>query len=602
MKRFFTHPWVRIPAGITAWTLLVYAILEAGSNLFFDVEVLPQFWIRDFLAHLLLSSVIYLMARNFRTYAIAYALLVTILHVSNALKMVILGSPMMPDDFISVRNMFMLFSGWKFWIMVLMLAVPLTALAAMIHWRHPRSWLSLTLVGAAILVLLNWPAQMMAAMDKQFGDWIWNQPGNYRERGLLIHLVQETARNISRGLDVPDEAAVADALETLGHSSRDEAGNVNDFGKRNVHVILLESFWDPLLLEGIEFSADPISREFRELWAETGHSTVLSPVFGGYTANAEFEVLCGFPVTVDTVFFEGWVRMAAPCLPSHLRARDYDTYASHPNVAAFWNRVNVYDRIGFDTYWSKKDFLLDDMNKNFLGDSSLYRQMLEKLDGKLKSGEPILNYIVTIFGHIDYPFNDSRPKVIEASGDNNMVEDYANQIYYKSRELMVFLDELRQRDPDGLIVLFGDHLPFLGPNYGGYTDIGMLESTRGKFTDPMFRTLTRTPMIIIDGRNGPINTGELPMYRVPELVLDLLGDSSDSILRLSRLRVDETVRPLPGLHLLVKDGESSVCKQKDKERPASCSETDPLVEALDVLTYDLFNGEQHGLKLMEKRG
>ena len=26
------------------------------------------------------------------------------------------------------------------------------------------------------------------------------------------------------------------------------------------------------------------------------------------------------------------------------------------------------------------------------------------------------------------------------------------------------------------------------------------------------------------------------------------------------------------------------------------------VEALDILTYDLFNGEQHGLKFMEKRG
>ncbi|MGD9297142.1 MAG: LTA synthase family protein [Chromatiales bacterium] len=602
MKRFFTRPWVRIPAGIAAWTLLVYAILEAGSNLFFDVEVLPRFWIRDFLAHLLLSSVIYLMARNFRTYAIAYALVVTILHVSNALKMVILGSPMMPDDFISVRNMFMLFSGWKFWIMVLMLAVPLTALAAMIHWRHPRSWLSLSLVGAGILVLLNWPAQMMAAMDKQFGDWIWNQPGNYRERGLLIHLVQETARNISRGLDVPDEVAVTKALETLGHNGAGAQEASNDFPKRNVHIILLESFWDPLLLEGIEFSGDPISPEFRQLWAQTGNSTVLSPVFGGYTANAEFEVLCGFPVTVDTVFFEGWVRKAAPCLPAHLRAQGYQTYTSHPNVAAFWNRVNVYDRIGFDTYWSKKDFVLDDMNRNFLGDASLYRQMLEKLDSKLQSGEPILDYIVTIFGHLDYPFNASRPKVIQASGDNRMLEDYVNQIYYKSRELMVFLEELRKRDPDGLIVMFGDHLPFLGPNYGGYTEIGMLESSRGKFTDPMFRTLTRTPMIVIDGRNGPVNTGEMPMYRIPELVLDLLGDRSDSILRLSRLPVDQVVRPLPGLHLLVDDEKSSVCKKQNTDRPAVCTETDPLVEALDILTYDLFNGEQHGLRLMEKRG
>lgn len=600
MKKFLTHPFVRIPAGIFAWTLFVYALLEAGSNLFFDVEVLPRFWIRDFLAHLLLSTLIYLMAHNFRRYAIAYLLLVSILHVSNALKMAILGSPMMPDDFISVRNMFMLFSGWKFWAMVLMLVVPLGALAAMIHWRHPRSWISLSLVGAGVLVLLNWPSQMMAAMDKQFGDWIWNQPGNYRERGLLIHLVQESARNISRGLDVPTRSDVEQAFETLGKTERESPSRPEAFDKRNVHVIMLESFWDPTLLEGVDFSEDPVSSEFRELWAQTNNSTVLSPVFGGYTANAEFEVLCGFPVTVDTVFFEGWVRKAAPCLPSHLRTQGYETYASHPNVAAFWNRVNVYDRIGFDHYWSKKDFTLDDMNRNFLGDASLYRQMLGKLDGKLQSNEPIFDYIVTIFGHLDYPFNARRPKVIDASGDNRMVEDYANQIYYKTRELMVFLDELRKRDPDGIIVLFGDHLPFLGPNFGGYTEIGMLDSSRGKFTDPMFRTLTRTPLIVIDGRNGPIDTGEAPMYRIPELVLDLLGDDSDSILRLSKLPVDTIVRPLPGLHLVVDGEQSSVCKQKDDDKPASCSNTDPLVEALDVLTYDLFNGEQHGLKILEK--
>ena len=110
-------------------------MLETGSNLLFSVEVLPKFWVRDFLAHLVLSGLIFLMARNFIVYAIAYLLLMAILHVSNALKMVILGSPIMPDDFISVRNMFMLFSGWKLWLMILMLIVPLGALVSMIHWR-----------------------------------------------------------------------------------------------------------------------------------------------------------------------------------------------------------------------------------------------------------------------------------------------------------------------------------------------------------------------------------------------------------------------------------------------------------------------------------
>jgi len=583
--------------AVVTWTLLVYVVLEMAGRMLFSVEVLPRFWIRDFFAHLVFSGLIFLMARNFTVYAIAYLLLMTLLHISNNLKMVILGGPIMPDDFISVRNMFMLFSDWKLWLMVLMLTLPLVALASMIHWKKLRSWISLSLIGLCTVVLLNWPGQITAALDRQFGDWIWNQPGNYRERGLVIHLIQEAARNISRAYDVPDSKSVAHALAALKKDDRPVPATSAGFDKRNVHLLLLESFWDPMLLQGVEFSEDPLGKEFRELWAQTGNATTLSPVFGGYTANAEFEILCGFPVTVDTVFFEGWVRQDAPCLPAHLRSQGYSTFVSHPNSPAFWNRVNVYRRIGFDTYWALPDFEQDDMNRNFLGDSSLYRQMLEKLDTRLTGEAPVFDYIVTIFGHLDYPFNSSRPKVISVSGDNKMLEDYANQMYYKSRELMTFLAQLRQRDPDSLIVMFGDHLPFLGSNFGGYTEHGLLESTRASFTDQMFRTLTKTPLIVIDGKNGPVVTGELPLFRVPELILDLLGDSSNSIVRLSKLPGTEVIRPLPGLHLRISDENTSVCKTNAAGNPQSCTRTAPLVDALDVLTYDLFNGRQHSLKL-----
>ena len=66
MKKVLSHPVVRAAAAIFAWTLLVYGLLEAGGSLLFDVEVLPRFWLRDFVAHLLLSTLIFLMARNFK--------------------------------------------------------------------------------------------------------------------------------------------------------------------------------------------------------------------------------------------------------------------------------------------------------------------------------------------------------------------------------------------------------------------------------------------------------------------------------------------------------------------------------------------------------
>ena len=121
------------------------------------------------------------------------------------------------------------------------------------------------------------------------------------------------------------------------------------------------------------------------------------------------------------------------------------------------------------------DFEQDDMNRNFIGDSSLYRQMLEKLDTRIASDEPIFDYIVTIFGHLDYPFNSSRPKVIKARAKTKCsritptrcITSHANSWNsWCSWE----------RDPDSIIVMFGDHLPFLGPNFAGYTEDGLLES------------------------------------------------------------------------------------------------------------------------------
>jgi len=55
-------------------------------------------------------------------------------------------------------------------------------------------------------------------------------------------------------------------------------------------------------------SEDPLDPRFRALWQAAGNPHILSPVYGGYTANAEFEALCGFPVIADAVFFESRLR------------------------------------------------------------------------------------------------------------------------------------------------------------------------------------------------------------------------------------------------------------------------------------------------------
>jgi len=339
---------------------------------------------------------------------------------------------------------------------------------------------------------------------------------------------------------------------------------------------------------------DPLDPRFRELWRQAGDSHVLSPIFGGYTANAEFEVLCGFPVTENHVYFESGLRNQAPCLPQILQEAGYHGIASHPNVAGFWNRVNAYRRIGFETYWSDRDFVLDDLNGEFLSDASLYRQTMDKIGSRADRDRPVFNFLLTYFGHVDYPLNAARPRMITTTDKNALLNAYVNLMYYKSRELMDFLEILRRDDPDGLIVLFGDHLPFLGPGFYGYLRSKLLTDNRAMMTDRMVYTLTATPLVVIDGRRGPLPLGDVPMYRLPAMILDLLGLAGPDVIRLSTPPGDLAVRPLPGMYWAGDGGRQTVCREQQEQGP--CEVTDRWLQALITVSRDLFSGSRFVLK------
>ena len=346
-------------------------------------------------------------------------------------------------DLATAFALLLILEGWHF----IAAAVPLAAIATLLIFnvtlRHWSSYLALAVPILFGATLLYQPATLLRPLDHHFGNSVWDQRSNYLYRGATLHTLQEGARYFAHARVPPDpDRALGAALDLLDPLQKVAASAA--FEPRNVHIVLLESFWDPALLKRANYNRDPLAPGFRRLWERADHSQALSPVFGGYTANAEFEILCGFPVVEDQVKFERQLLNDVPCLPQLLARRGYRTLASHPNVPAFWNRMNAYRRIGFQTYWAQQDFVLDDMNREFLGDASLYRQVLEKITPALDSGQPLLNYIVTYSGHWNYPLNASRPLRITSPSEVEEVSSYAKTVSYKSRELMACLEALRE--------------------------------------------------------------------------------------------------------------------------------------------------------------
>lgn len=585
-----------------AFTVIVYGVVQVVVGGWFKVPLKPSAVPADLALHLVLAVVLLAVSRSRGAFVALLLLLVSGLHIGNALKITILGGPIMPDDLLAVRSLFLIMERWQLVLAGGFLLLLTVAAARALTLRPLRARLAAAgSAGAVALVAID-PSAVAARMDQTFGNVVWDQRANYLSRGAIVHLVQEGARYAGRSERPPVRGEVMAAVDllrppvqdaTLAPADPEQAGP--ERGPRNVHMIVLESFWDPSVLTKAEFSRDPFDAEFRAMWTAAGNSRVLAPVFGGYTANSEFEALCGFPVTEDAVFFEARLRKAAPCLPRLFAEAGYATVASHPNTAVFWNRVNAYDRAGFDVYWSRNHFDLDDMNGDFLGDASLYRQVLDKVAPLLETGTPTFNYILTFFGHLDYPLNGSRPRVVHVADDERL-ERYANTVYYKTVETMAFVAELQRRDPDAVIVLFGDHLPFLGGNFESYVRSGVLGADRSTFDARMFLDMVATPLIVIDGRNGPVPLGTLPLYQLPTVVRALAGLDGPAPSDFTA-GTGPVIRPLPGLALVVgEDGAPVLCRGTTDDDADVCTEAKAWTEAVHTLSIDLFSGRQHVLK------
>lgn len=574
-------------------TTLFYALYYLISTLEFDVQILPQSVPYDYLLQLGIAYLVFALSKKPSVFLIIHGLMMGVLYIGNAVKISFFGGPIMPDDVYALRSLLLILEGWRFFAV----AIPLAAIASLLlfnftmrHWSAYLASMILMLLGITVLYK---PAAVVEPLDKYFGNSVWDQRSNYVWRGATLYSLLETGRYFAAADVPPDADNVQEAAESLLATvpPLEKVGTSKEFTPRNVHIVLLESFWDPNELKKAKFNQNPLSPEFRQLWKTAGNSHALTPVFGGFTANSEFEVLCGFPVSKDNVKFERQLLNDVPCLPHLLADKGYRTLVSHPNVPVFWNRVNSYKRIGFQTYWSIQDFELDDMNEEFLADSSLYRQVTEKISGSLEAKQPVLDYIVTYFGHWTYPLNESRPNQISTRSEVEEVKAYANTVYYKSRELMDFINDMRKRDPDGIIVVFGDHLPFLGENFAGYVDSNVLTTNKTDFNPAMFKFYVSTPMIIIDGKRGPLKIGSLPLYQVPKLVLDLLNYDEPSIMDYTAAIPGLQVRPLPGLHFNVStNGSVDTCK----EPPYSddCQLSARWLENVNTISNDLFIGRQ----------
>lgn len=452
-------------------------------------------------------------------------------YIGQDIYYMMLGKIFRMADFAEVSELLKVMSLKYLVLVALAIGGTAVGFALLLNWRRK---LIMTLgampIAALIAYIMIFPQHFnttFLSVCKEIIDWNDERPVSYNGRFAIL-MYRESERRIARS-----RTALFHDRETYNARAMELATWLKQMGTgKNIHLIIMESFLDPTLLRGAEYSKDPVHPKYKKLFGDKldklGYS--ISPVFGGRTCQAEFEVLCGVPAFQELggVEFNSFTGTQAFCMPGIFREAGYESMVTNSFDPAFFNAVNAYKGIGFDSLYFPKEFnqgsesyvSMGDVKKEmYMFDGDLFAQNLKFVQEYLQKEDrkPLFNYVITMYGHLPYLLDEEkRPGVLKVTSkthDGNL-ERATNQFYYRSEAVAEHVSNLMKADPDSMIVIVSDHLPPL---------LGSITYKQLRYLDNRDESLFMNRIIIVEGQKIK-KYATVHHYDIPKLIFNYLSD------------------------------------------------------------------------------
>lgn len=228
--------------------------------------------------------------------------------------------------------------------------------------------------------------------------------------------------------------------------------------KPHILVIMNEAFADFSVL-GKEPDTDiPVTPFLDSLHENTIRGYAVSSVFGGNTANSEFEFLTGQTMAFlpqGSTPYQQYIRGDVSSLPRFLQAQGYHVAATHPYQASGWNRPATYPRLGFAEMTFQEDYPQQDLIRGLVSDREMYRYVLDRL---YEQQQPLFLFGITMQNHSEYSHEQYQP-VLSLNGPYPKAQQYLSLLHQSDEALEDFLQELTDFPEKTIVLFFGDHFP-----------------------------------------------------------------------------------------------------------------------------------------------
>jgi len=310
----------------------------------------------------------------------------------------------------------------------------------------------------------------------------WRPARHFASKGFLYPFIYHIKSSlVTMRIVYPDWYDAQEAKQML--ESYANTG-IPEEKKVNIISIMLEAYADLTLLDILDFEMD-IYDPLHRLQEESVYGALAVNTFAAGTIDAERLFMTGNIVLTS-------YRTPTNSYIYYLKSQGYYAEGLHAGDRWFYDRVAINKILGFDNY-----YFLEDYENGSRADSFFFPAVLDLYRAR-DASMPYFSYNLTYQNHGAYDSTKTRePYIISQGGMSDesyfILNNYLRGIYDTNQRIEGFIDSLRDDAEPVVVLIYGDHKPWLGNNNSVYNE---LDINIDKDTEEGFYNYFTVPYII----------------------------------------------------------------------------------------------------------
>lgn len=232
-----------------------------------------------------------------------------------------------------------------------------------------------------------------------------------------------------------------------------------DKGK-NLIVVQMESFQSFLI--DLKLDGQEVTPNLNKLVRESSYFNRFYTNAGqGTTSDAEFVVNTSFYVPHNKpATSSDYMNKALPSLPRLLSDNGYYSATFHSNSVEFWNRKELYEAVGFDSYYDLSFYGDEDHIAFGTSDEVFFAKTIPVLSKLNLNEQPFYAMVISMSAHHPYHIPEEKYKMkLPDRYEGTLLGNYIRAQNYADYALGQFLEELKTSGlwDDSLLMFYGDH-------------------------------------------------------------------------------------------------------------------------------------------------